>query len=365
MIRTILAPAAALTVLAAATTAQVSPAYLAKAEGNYYANQPFGNSNANGYRYLQIHDDLKGKSQLIRGLAFRREGNATNTPFMAFSIRLSIHCSTAATTAATVSTTFDANHGGNKQTVLANQVVLFPPTQPGYCPMPFDYALAFSTPYAFDGANGGLCWEVAITQQTNLLTNVYFDFHYSQSTNPQAETDTFGEGCYHSTRFRPAAATCTTSFNWPAETGTLYLNGSELPPTSVVVGIIGFSRVSYGPFPLPWTFPGSATSYSGPCNLYCSLDLLLPGGANTNGDAQVSLPIPLDPATMNGLLLYGQFLAPDQVTRAAIPWISTNGTIWNFVAPYGLTPGAYVLASSTYATTGSVEKNRMYVTELR
>lgn len=365
MIRATLVSAIALSCLAAATSAQVSPSYNERTEGNTYSNQPFGQDNANGWRFLQLHDDLKGKNQTIRGLAFRRDGTVSNTPYMAFSTRMTVICSTAATTVATLSNTFDANHGGNKQTVVSSQEFNFPPTLPGYLPAPFTYVINFQNPYAFNGTNGGLCWEVQITQQTNLVTTVYLDFQYSQSTNPQAETDTYGEGCIHSSRTTPLGATCSTSFNWTNKTGTLYLNGNNLPVNSLALGVIGFSRANYGPFPLPWTFPGSASQYSGPCNLYTSLDILLPGGSSTSGTAQVSLPIPLDAATMNGLTLYGQYMSPDLLTKAAIKFTTSNGTIWNFVAPYTLAPGGYVLANTTFAATGtSMNKNYMYVTQL-
>jgi LysM repeat protein len=272
---------------------------------------------------------------------------------------------TAATTVATLSNTFDANHGGNKQTVVSSQEFNFPPTLPGNLPAPFTYVINFQNPYAFNGTNGGLCWEVQITQQTNLTTTVYLDQQYSQSANPQAETDTYGEGCIHSSRTAALGATCSTSFNWNNKTGTLYLNGTNLPINSLALGVIGFSRTNYGPFPLPWTFPGSANQYSGPCNLYTSLDILLPGGSSTSGTAQVSLPIPLDPATMNGLTLYGQYMSPDLLTKAAIKFTTSNGTIWNFVAPFTLTPGGYVLANTTFAATGtSMNKNYAYVTQL-
>jgi hypothetical protein len=58
-------------------------------------------------------------------------------------------------------------------------------------------------------------------------------------------------------------------------------------------------------------------------------------------------------------------MSPDLLTKAAIKFTTSNGTIWNFVAPFTLTPGGYVLANTTFAATGtSMNKNYAYVTQL-
>lgn len=342
----------------------VSPEHFTNAAGNTYSYQPFGANNANGYRYLQVHDDLQGKKMTIKGVAFRRDPTATTNPAMAYSLRLTLLVSTAATTSATISSTFDSNHGANKATVIANKQIDFPATRDDTIPAPFRYVLMFDQPYSFDGTNGGLCWEVQVSQQQNLLTTVYFDFVTSSSTNPGVKVQRYGDGCIHSTRYSAAGATGSSSPNWNAKQGTLYLNGSNLPPNQLAIAVIGFSRAAFGPIPLPFIFPGSQTQYSGPCSLYASLDILIPAGVQSNGNAQAVQIVPMDASFMNGFKLYGQYLVPDSATRAGIQFISSNGVEFNFVAPYPAQPGAYCLGQSVFAPTGSTAKNQMYVTKL-
>jgi hypothetical protein len=355
---------AAIALTLSTTRAQtVSPEHFSSADGDSYSALPFGTSNPTGWRYQQVHDDLKGKKLTLRGLAFRRD-NATAEPYMSFSLRMTVVLSTSATTSATMSTTFSSNHGTSTQTVLSGKQIDFKATRSSFLPAPFDYAIAFDQPYSFDGTSNGLCWEVQISQQINLQTSVYFDTVVSTSTSPPANTGTYGTACLHSTQRTAVSAAGSSSMDWPNSNGTLYLTGYNLAMSSVAIGVFGFSRTLYGPIPLPFLFPGSPNQYSGPCYLNASLDFMLPTGSDQNGYAQASFPVPLA-TSMNGFTLRAQLLAIDNATKAAIPLIGSNGVEYNFLAPYSLAQMSNCYASSTLAPTGTMTANNGLVTQLR
>jgi hypothetical protein len=337
----------------------VDPAHFKNTEANSQAYRPFGGNSSGGWRYLQVHDGLQGAKATINQLAWRRDQNRTR--HNAYSFRCTLILSTAKNDSANIDATFDNNHGANKQTVVTFKEIKWPGTTGNTVPSPFEYVIKFDSPYAFDGTNGGLCWEAQVTQITNLQTTHYFDAATTASTNPPLATQTYGMGCYHSTeRAKVMSATGTSSMNWRNSVGTLYLDGSGLPRSSVVIGVLGLSRSNYLGLPLPFMVPGSSTQYSGACYLNTSLDFLIPSQANTSGSARVQFPVPAT-AAYDGLKLYGMYLAIDNNTNA-LPLVTSNGVEFQWVEPYPTSGISRVYSTNQFSTSGSVNKNYGLVT---
>ena len=340
----------------------VSPAENAVGEGSNRIYRPFGGSSTGGWRYMQIHDDLKGKKVTVNSVAFRRDG-ATTTNYMSFSVTVTMLMSTAKNDSQKMVSRFDDNHGGNKQTVITNKKFDFPTTIGGHIPAAWSYSMKLDRPYSFDGTNGGLCWEARTTLHTNLRTTVYFDAAWSSSTNPALAVVNYGSGCRHSTQVSNVTASGSSSMNWRGKTGTIWLYGRTLPRTTFAIASLGFSRTRSGPIPLPFTFPGTETGPSGPCKLLVSLDILTAIGTDANGNATLRFPIPLDPG-FHGLVMRGQWLAIDRAIQGPLQFVTSNGVEYNFVKPYTTAPVSRSYNTNTFSQTGTVTKAYGLVTRL-
>jgi hypothetical protein len=127
--------------------------------------------------------------------------------------------------------------------------------------------------------------------------------------------------------------------------------------------VIGISRKTFGPIPLPLLFPGSATDVTGPCNLYVSVDFVIPLATDSSGRATLNFPIPADPA-FAGFTLNGQWLVPDTGAGNMFGLIASDGVQWNWVAPYTMAPVSTVYATNTLSQTGSLSSNHGLVAQL-
>lgn len=356
----------ALTLSALMSVAQaqiVSPDHFSVAEAPSSDLHAFGQSSSNGWRLLQVHDDLNGQARTFNSLALRRDSTSQRQKYNTYTLQMTVLVSTAATTASTISTTFDANHGANKQTVVNTRDIQLPTTAPGEAPAAFDYRIPFDQPYAFDGA-GPLCWEVRILNATNLLTNYYFDAASSSSTNPPLANAVFGEGCQHSTRLSPIGITGSSSMVWSQNRGTLRMNGSDLPTNTIAFAALGISRTNFNGLPLPFLLPGTLTAWSGPCRVYASLDIVSPTPTTTSGTAAYSVPVPAQ-LSFHGLQLYGQYLATDVGSGTPLGLTTSPGVEYNWVAPYSVAPISQIYVNQLFGTTGTKRANFGYVVQLR
>lgn len=340
----------------------VDPAHFRATESPYQGSRPFGRSSTGGWRYLQIHDGLKGAKATINELAWRRDGDRDR--HTAYSFRCTLMLSTAAVAYDKIDQTFDNNHGTNKKTVVNFKEVSWPATRAEMLPAPFEYVIKFDQPYAFDGTGGGLCWEAQLSNIQNIRGTYYFDSAYRSSNDPNLETQPFGQGCYHSLESSPMEARGSSSMSWPSNVGTLYLDGRDLPPNTPVIGVLGVSRSSYAGLPLPFLLPGTMGTYSGPCYIHVSLDIILPSTADNNGNSRVAFPIPAR-SEFDGRSLYGQWLAIDTASPAPLPLVTSNGMEFQWVEPYPDPELSRVYASNNFANTGSTNVNQGLVTGAR
>ncbi len=353
--------AALIAIPALATAQSVSPAEFKNVEAPTADYRPFGSNSTSGYRQVQIHDDLKSAKLTINELGFRRDGRAGR--YSAFEFTTSIIMSTASLTAASISATFDSNHGSNKVTVVTNKTFKWPAQAADRVAHDFAYRIKLDAPYAFDGTNGGLCWEAQASLFRNIATTVYFDFASASSTNPQMAVAVYGDGCVHSDQISAASLTTSSSMNWPAKTGTIRANCSNMARNSLAIGAIGFSRTSLGAIPLPFMIPGSAQAYSGACYFHASLDLVFATSTDVNRSGNITIPIPVD-VQYAGAKLYVQMFSVDDSTPALIKFITTNGSEMQFVPPYTSPALSRVYATGSFTATGSVQKNYGQVTAI-
>ncbi|PIE24425.1 MAG: hypothetical protein CSA62_03885 [Planctomycetota bacterium] len=338
----------------------VDPAFAKGVEAATYFSMPFGARSNAGWRFLQIHDGLKGKKLQIKQLAFRREAGSYSIPprSNAFSFRVTLKLSTAKLAYGKIDASFDKNHGTNKRTVVLSKKVNWPATRVQHTAMPFEFILKFDQPYSFDGTSGGLCWEAQISGQQDLRRTIYFDASRDYSnTNPALAVQPFGTGCIHSAEDFAMSARGSSSMNWRGKVGTLYLDGSNLRRNSMAIGVIGFSRTQFAAFKLPFLFPGHKQgSPSGPCYLYTSLDLLFPLSATSSGTARVTMPIPAQ-NSLNGQRVYGQFLSLDTASSSLLPLVASNGVEFQWVKPYRRTGISYLYTGNSFGLSGSKRIN--------
>lgn len=340
----------------------VSPQEFAKTEAPSSIYRGLGSRSTSGWRYLQIHDDLKGKNATVREIAFRRDG-ARNTLYSSYEFNLTLILSTASKTAATITANFDANHGANKKVVASNQAVNMPATRARGVAADWQYRIKLRTPYVFSGANGGLCWEAQTSLFRGPATTVYFDAAWSRSTNPAMAGAAYGSGCYHTKQRLRATTSVRASVNYTSKLGSLSVSGNYHAPNSFAIVALGFSKTNFGAIPLPFVIPGSTRAYSGACSILASLDILFAGTTNASGTTSVNVPIPVD-RQYGGVKLFMQLMSQDKDTPAAIDLVTANGYEVQFVAPYDLAPVSRSYANNSLAATGAVTKNYGIVTAI-
>ena len=351
------------TLLGAALPAQiaVSPKEFTKTEAPSSDTRPFGSASSTGYRFLQVHDDLKGKKFTVRELAWRRDGTRTGRS-SAYQFTCSIVMSTAKTNSQSIDGTFDKNHGSNKKTVLTNRTIKWPASRSQGVARAWDFRIKLDTPYVFDGA-GSFCWESRSLLYRGLTGSLTLDYAWSSNTSPALASGSFGTGCYHSTQTTPANLTVSSSANYRTQTGSLRFFGRGLARNTLAIGAIGFSKTSLAGIPLPFTIPGSGRQYSGPCTFYTSLDIFFGAATTSSGTSSNTVPIPVD-VKFAGIKLFSQLLSPDAATGTSIALITSNAAEFQFVAPYKKAPVSRVIASNTASLKGVATKTFGLVTAI-
>ncbi|MEZ5964808.1 MAG: hypothetical protein R3F56_13265 [Planctomycetota bacterium] len=341
----LLVPSLASTLLA---QAYVSPQFFTRMEGSSWSNAGLGSSSAPS-RMLQIHEDLPARS--VAALSFRRDGQTT-TASPAFSLVCSVFMSTAATTAAQPSATFDSNHGGDKRSVAANQVVQFPASAHDGFGAPFTYRLPLPSPYQHSGS-GPLCFEVQMIT-TSATSATYFDAASASNPNPGGLTEAVGQGCRRSASSSRASLSGSFQPNWPANSMTLAVNGNSLPLTQLATLAIGDSATQWAGLTLPFELPGTASAPSGPCSILSSMLISLPQFTTANGTATASLGY-RPHRSMRGREFFMQLVVPEPAANA---WglVLTNAVRFHPQAPWTAVPIGQVAAANLGAT-GTVRAN--------
>jgi len=293
----------------------VSPQNNTTMEGTSNNTYPFYNK---AFTYMQVHDDLAGRPRILRGIAFRKDGNLSSSLSPA-TYTISLWISTAKVTSATATTTYAANHGSDLTQILNKVTVSFPgATKPASPPAPFTQVIPFpNKPFVYKG-KGSLAWEVRVYSTTS--TSVRPLDAQSSSSSYQR----FGKGCratgqnYDAYNYGYIRTPAT-----PPNTYMLYCYARYLAKQKPYAWMVGINNKNFGSLRLPLDLtPFGAKG----CSLYVA-PLVVRGGV-TSSTGYVStysnpIYIPKNPA-MAGMKIYSQFFCSDP-GRTPLPVVFTDG----------------------------------------
>ncbi|MCC6671751.1 MAG: hypothetical protein IT458_11860 [Planctomycetes bacterium] len=344
------AAAAVTALLATFASAQrvVSPSHFAATEGNSSGTYGLGDSNP-FVRYLQIHDDLQGQARTIQGLSLRAEGLSQGA-VAAFSVQYSLTMSTATTRAANPAPAFDVNHGTDKATVAAGQIVNLPMRPVGNMPREFEFRLPLQTPFVFAGS-GPLCFDLTIMTRSNTST-VSFDGVRDSNTRPSLLTRTIGTGCRPSGRTSNVTLSGSSTADWTKGSLTLSYTATAMNAGSPAVLSLGLSNTSIGGLPLPLELPGTTGFPSRTCYLYQDALVLLPLFVTGTGTANLGIGLGLNPG-MNGDDVFAQVFVADAAANA-LGAVTSNLYQHHVVAPFGPVPVGHVVQQGAGGTPKAV-----------
>lgn len=343
----------------------VSPSHFTAVEGTGNSTLPFGTQSLPA-RYLQVHDAVA--AQTITGLGFRHDTSGATRP--AFSLTVDVWMSTAVAPAAATVAQFDANHGVDKRHVISNRTVLVPANDPAQLPGAFLLDLPFDAgqDFVFAGGGASLCWEVHVTANSSLVTNVPFDAVLTQGTIATAPglagTRAFA-GCVATGRTQPIAiAPLNSTVDWVAGLATQRVSGLQLLPNGIVAWASGSGATVWNGAPLPIVLPTTTGAPSGTCTLFTDPALLTVGVASPTGTALLQLQYAVGPA-LHGALLPVQLLGLDAAANA-LGITTSNLVVQQLVAPYPAAIGIQrVYAVGALAATGTVDGSSPLITRFR
>jgi hypothetical protein len=330
--------------LAGALSAQahVSPSFFLRTEGSSWSSAGIADATASA-RLLQVHDDVPART--LTALAFRRDGNTTGD-FPSLSLVASLSMSTALTTAAAPDRTFDNNHGADRRTVLATQLVQLPAVAYDGFGHAFDYRIPLATPYTHGGI-APLCWELQVVSRSS-STTLWIDAVAGSSTNPGGDTRSFGNGCRVAASRPRALLSGSFQNNWAQSTVAFAYSGSSLPQSQLATLTLGDSASTWGPLTLPIELPGTATAPSGACTVYNSVLLTIPQFTSATGTLSATVAFPAHPS-LRGRNLYSQLLVPE-LTANAYGFVLTNAVQFHPYAPWTTVPIGTVSGAGFGAT---------------
>lgn len=324
-----------------AAQGQVSPSFFARTEGSSWSSAGLGDPTA-AARMLQIHEGLAAGP--VAALAFRRDGNTTGD-LPAMSVILSMSMSTAVTTAAAPDRTYDNNHGGDRRSVLAAQLVQLPAVAYAGFAHPFDYRIPLPTPYAHAG--GALCFDLQVVSRSS-SASLWLDAVAGANTNPGGDTRSIGLGCRVAASRPRAALNASFQSNWTQSTIGFAYSGSSLPMSQLAVLTLGSSITTWGSLALPVELPGTATAPSGACSVYADVALTVPQFTSSTGSLSATVAIPAHPS-LRGRDVYSQVIVPEAAANS-FGLVLTNAVQFHPYAPWTTVPIGTVTGAGFGAT---------------
>ena len=357
-------PFAVLALSAATLLAQgdpVSPPHFTAVESGTSNPNPLGVTDQLA-RYLQIHEDLPATPLLVRGIAFRRNADASS--HAPFDLELEMRMSVPLTTAAAPSATFADNHNlRSSAVVVRRRVVNFPAgDRTSILPRPFDYAFPFDVPFTVQGR---AVWEMSIHSRTNPALILFDSIRPgSGEGNPLPSVLVYGQGCVATGRTGPLSVNGGAIFDWPNGGGRMAFGASNGPSNAIAVAAIGFDNQSWAGIPLPFEIPNSSLGASDSCWVWNDLFTTFAGSTNATGVYSSPLvALPLDPAH-HGVTLHHHVLCFD---AAANPFglVSSNAMARQIVAPYPTSAVSLVGVRGSLGAVGIVNTGGGLVTQFR
>ncbi len=244
----------------------VSPAGHATLEGNSNNIYPWGQAQSH---YQQIHADLRSRTLVILGLAWRRDGQFSSIAARTLDLELSVGDSDLAKATAT----FASNYVGTPTVAVKRKKIVMPswtwtPSTPRL-PGPFDFEIPFDTPWLFSGKQD-FCWEVKLFPSGAAQRSIADATRVAISGNA-AKNLMIGQGCTLAGQKKPMTLEASVvvdpswkmSLQWlcrntaPSATGNVVLIGLSNPAAPIP----GFcSQKLYTDALLAFTAPASNAS---------------------------------------------------------------------------------------------------------
>jgi hypothetical protein len=340
----------AVAVLSCTAAAQlVSPATHLSTEGNSNNTYPFY---GNTFHYQQVQGDIRGNVQIVKQIAFRRDGT------------ISISSAAKTVTAelwmghgdhATVGTTYANNYDAAGRTqVVPNGPINLPamPAKPTSPPAAFTAIIPFKTSFIYLGTKD-LVWEYSCSASSS--TASYIMDAVSSGRAVSGPYTLLGTGCTATGQTRPMVARAyLTTFRSPDR--VRYYCYTNYGTKSAAAGILVGLKNPNAAFPI--------------CNkiLYTNADLVTIGAmSRTNGyfNSTTGLYFPWN-AAFAGLKIYSQTYTAD-AALGPIPVAVSNG-VESTIPGLGAKPEKYARIYSYNnhtATSGSLGNGYSIVTQFK
>ena len=290
--------------------------------------------------------DIGQATALWRSLAMRRPADVA---------AMNQACVTQATVVLSVSpvpheaasTTFAANHGPQPVTVFAGAVSLPARAQPGAWPAPWEHAIPFAVPFAFQRA-AGQSLVVDILQRGNTGPSTWWVEATSPDPGNRADNPSWQVTC----RFSNGEFNSFLSYQLPA-LGTLwYVSYQPLPPNLVGVGVLGTRGVggTWGNQRLPIDL----TRLGAPgCTWNVSFDIAIPLTSTSRIYQWPVTRIPSTPA-LAGTSFYDHAVFVDPPANPA-GLVTTSSGKWTLGTHPGVSAALlYTFAMNTGNPTGTL-----------
>ena len=331
----------------AAQSSFVSPNGLATTEGNSNNTFPWNNT----FHYQQVHGDVRGAPQVIKGQAHRRDGTST-TVSLPRTFDLQIWAGEGTFGATTITGTFASNYAAAPTQVFTRKMVNAPDwsTRPTTPPAPFDFVLTYDTPYSYSGSLD-LIWEMAI-HATSLTSSYVTDAH--TMGNVSSSTTILGTGCVATGRTSAMSHTASYTNNPFTDQLLVTLSATNAPANAQGVFLLGASNPM---LPLPG-FCGTSPT------LFTDGQLQLPATASATGAMTTGTLAVRWNNIFTAAQLFTQAAAIDPGLPGGLA-ISNGRAVTLAAMP---APGRYAriyASGNATATSGSVGLGYALVTEFR
>lgn len=174
-------------------------------EGTASTNVPFGRSTPTRVQYAYDAMLFAGPVT-ITGVQFRLDGGAV-APNKTVDCEISL--STLPLPLVQLSTQFALNRGADETNVLPRQILTLPSQASGTTPNPYLAEIPFSTPFAYDPANGGLVMEIVVHGQPPGAYSLDVTYVCSSPMSPVGPTS-----CLQSNGLPLGVESATTGVQW-------------------------------------------------------------------------------------------------------------------------------------------------------
>jgi hypothetical protein len=266
------------------------PASHGATEGSGATNVPFGRSTPTRVQY--VYDAmLFAAPATLTGVSFRIDGGATATTKQ---VDCELRLSTLPMPLVALGVDFAGNRGADETVVVPRQILTLPATPNAATPNAFAAAIPFTTPFAYDPANGGLVLEIVVHGQPPGAWSLDVTYVCDSADVPVGPPACLGSA---SQPLHVASATPQVMWGRP-----WVVSLTDAPPGALVLLVLGsIDSGPWGGFLLPQDL-----GFVGAPGCYLSIDMSSSwaGIAANDGSATFPFVIPNTPAVVGEWLRF-------------------------------------------------------------